>query len=97
MPRECGVEECVIRVNELKHAAVLREHMLEKKAGFFAHGVFNVVSVISAVLFRVGRHLAELAQVQPLLGKVFAEGRGARIFEHAFDLRPQSDRSFQPA
>ena len=59
---------------------------MEQELGFGAEGLSQVVVKVGKQP-QVGLDRIQIAQVEPLVGKVLGEANGARIGQHALDLR----------
>ena len=75
--REPLVQERVVGLEQVEHAAVFAQDALEKQLGFAAERLAQVVVEIGKQP-QVGRDRFEVAQVQPLLGEVADERSRAR-------------------
>ena len=93
MARETLVEERVTRSEQLEHAAILAQHVLEQQLGL-APKRGAQLSVETGVL---RQRIVELAQLEPLRGEVLDERGRARVGEHAPHLPLERDRLVQPA
>ncbi len=96
VPRQSLVEKRVVGRQQLDHAAILANLVLDEQLGFLPQRVAEVLVELGKRL-RVGRDAAHVAQVEPLAGKIADERRGTRIGEHPFDLPPQHHGIRQPA
>ena len=88
MPREHVVEEGVVGVEQLQHAAVLPEDVREVPLRLPAHRVPQGV-VEAGEEVRVRGHPAELAELQPLADEVLHERVGPRVVQHPDHLPAQ--------
>ncbi len=77
--REALVQERVARIEQLEHAAILTQHVLEQELRLAAKSRAQVG--VEPKVLRQG--VVELAQLEPLACKVLDERRGARVCEHA--------------
>ena len=74
MPRQAFVDERVVRVEELQHAAVLIADRLEEELCLREHRRSQRFVEVGEQ-GRVGREVLELARLQPLAGEVFGKAR----------------------
>ncbi len=82
VPRDAFVDERVVGVQELEHAAILAQHAREEELRLAPQALAQrVVEVRKNTLHR--DHGVEVAQVQPLAREVGDERIGARIGDHA--------------
>ena len=85
VPRQPLVDERVVGVEQVEHAAVLRDDALEEQLRFLAERLPQLVVEVREVARR--RHVAlQVAQQQPLAGEVVGERPRLRVGEHAHDL-----------
>src|SRR6185436_1954412 len=94
--REPFVEVCVICPQKIESAAILMKNAVEKKFGFGAEGLAEVVVKVGEQP-DVGNNAGKFTQAQPLIGEVGGERLRSCIGEHAADLAIQSGRIFQLA
>ena len=85
MPGEPLGEARVVRRHQVEDVAVFVDDAGEEELGFLGEGLPQVVIEVGELL-RVGLHVFQVAQVQPLTREVRAERRGLRIGEHPADL-----------
>jgi len=85
VPGKALVEECVVAIQQIEHTAVITQDALKKQFGLAADGVTQIVVKFGEHI-RVGRHLGEIAQLQPLAREVLDQGVRTRIVEHAAHL-----------
>ena len=88
MPGEPLVDERVIGVEELQHAAVLVLDRLAEELGLLEHRRPQRLVEIREQN-RVGREILELARLQPLSGEVLGQGAGPGVTEHPPGLGSQ--------
>jgi hypothetical protein len=77
--------EGVIGVQQIQHTAIFILDALEKELRLAAERLAQVVVEVGKQ-FGVGSGGAQVAEIQPLLGKVVDEGARPRIGQHATDL-----------
>ena len=86
MPGELLVDERIVRVEELEHAAILAQRAADKQLGLALERLHQREVVIRITL-RIDHDLGHAAEIQPLRGEVVDERFArARIGEHALDL-----------
>ena len=85
VPRQTFIDEGVVGVQQVHHAAVFAHDALEEELRFLAHRLAQVVVEIGEDL-RIGRGVLEVAQEQPLLGEVVDQRVGALVGKHALHL-----------
>ena len=82
MSSQAFVDHRVIRMDKVHDAAVAFQELLEKSDRLLPHGFFQrAVGDMS--------HTVQAIHAEPLLHKILREAPGARVCQHAFDLRPQ--------
>jgi hypothetical protein len=80
--RETLIKKRVTRGEQLEHAAVLAQHVLEQQLGLASERRAQLG--IEAGVLR--QRIVELAQLEPLPGEVLDKRGGARVSQHAPDL-----------
>jgi len=87
--REFGVEKRVIAVDELEHAAIFAQDVVETHFRFFAHGFAEIPRKFDAWAAAslgnaedsagVDRYIFDVAGLQPLPGEIFDERQRAHV------------------
>ena len=90
------VDEGVVGVEQIQHAAVLVQGAGQEQRGLLPERLDQVVVEVGE-RYRVAGHVLQVAQVQPLDGEVVDERPRARLGQHAPDLRLQHRRGGQRA
>ena len=94
--REAAVDEGEVGVDQVIHAAVLRDQLREEQLGLLRHRLAEPVVVLGIEPgVRAGR--AQLVEPERLTGEVPHEPPRPRVVEHPVDLRPERRRRRQPA
>ena len=96
VPGEPLVDEGVVGVEEVEHAAVVAQGAGEKQGRLVPECLDEVVVEVG-IRHRVALDVLEVAQVQPLHGEVVDERPGPQVGEHAPDLLVEDRRIAQPA
>src|SRR5262245_46411878 len=80
------VDERVVRIEELEHAPILADDVLEKEFSLANHGRTQgrVERLVGAGVRRQGSYRAEH---EPLTGEVLNQGIRLRVLQHPPDLR----------
>ena len=88
------IQECVVGRQQFHHIAIVTQLTLDEKFGLAQERLAQVVVELGK---RIGvrRHRAQVAQIQPLSGKVFDQGRRPRIGQHPPHLATQHIRFTQ--
>ena len=79
------VQERVVGVQQIEHAAILADDALEEQLGFPLEGLPQVVVEVKEHL-RTRPEPGHIADVQPLTGEVADQRLRARVGEHPLDL-----------
>jgi len=87
MPGKTLVQEGVLRADQLEHAAIPQQDILEEQLRLLAHRLPQIVVEIDEQP-QVRRHRLEPAQVQPLRAEVRHQVARPRILQHARHLGP---------
>ena len=90
------IQQGEVRLDEVAHAEVALQQLLEKRFRLARHGHFQQL-VELRIEFLVGRGEINLPQLEPLAEEVRGEGAGLRAGEHSLDLRAQDLRFAQRA
>ena len=85
VPRQPFVDERVSRVDEVEHAPVVADDVLEEAFRLLLHRQPQVVLEVREPV-AIPRHRFERAELQPLAAKVFRERVRLRIAQHAAHL-----------
>ena len=94
MPRQPLIDERVVGIQEIHHAAVLTHDAVEEQGCLVLHRLPKVVVEIGEG-FQVRNGVLEISQVQPLLGEIGDERLGSRVSQHSLDLLFEHDGLFQ--
>ena len=92
--RQPLVHEGRIGTEHREHATIVAHHVFEKQLRLALHAL-RELEIEVGEQERVGMHLLEILQAQPLRGEARGECVGARISEHALHLRLEHQRRVQ--
>ena len=81
MLREAFIQERVVRLQQIEDAAIFAQDAFEEEFRFLAKGLAQVVIEVGKES-QIGRERFEIAQVEPLLGKIADQASRARVRQH---------------
>ena len=85
VPRQTAVDERVVGRQQLQHAAIGVDDVIEEQLGFALHRV-GQRRVVTGIRQRVGMDLVEILQPQPLRGEARRQRLRSRIGKHPANL-----------
>ena len=91
MPGQTLVEERVVGIQQVEHAAILADDAVEEQRGLALEGLTQIVVEVKEQ-FRAGPEPGHIADVKPLAGEVAHQRLRARVGEHPPHLLVEHDR-----
>ncbi len=85
MPGQALVDERVVRIQQIEHAAILAHDAVEQQLGFALERLPQIVVEVRKHQ-EVGVPVPQLAQEQPLSGEIGDERARPRVVQHPSDL-----------